>query len=58
MLLPTPFIAVILRAKKLTPEQIALALPFLARGKTYRQITTMTGISRCILIRVYKNIQK
>ena len=33
------------RPKKFTPEQIELALSLLAQGKTYRQITTMTGIS-------------
>ena len=39
------------RPKKFKPEQIELALSLLAQGKTYRQITTMTGISKSTLIR-------
>ena len=39
------------RPKKFTPEQIQLALALLEQGKTYRQITTMTGISKSTLIR-------
>lgn len=39
------------RPKKFTPEQIDLALSLLVQGKTYRQITTMTGISKSTLIR-------
>ena len=39
------------RLKKFKPEQIDLALSLLAQGKTYRQITTMTGISKSTLIR-------
>ena len=39
------------RPKKFTLEQIDLALSLLAQGKTYRQITTMTGISKSTLIR-------
>ena len=39
------------RPKKFTPEQISLALSLLEQGKTYRQITTMTGISKSTLIR-------
>ena len=39
------------RPKKFTPEQIELALSLLEQGKTYRQITTMTGISKSTLIR-------
>ena len=39
------------RPKKFTPEQINLALSLLEQGKTYRQITTMTGISKSTLIR-------
>ena len=39
------------RPKKFKPEQIALALSLLDQGKTYRQITTMTGISKSTLIR-------
>ena len=42
------------RPKKFTPEQIDLALSLLAQGKTYRQITTMTGISKSTLIREKK----
>ena len=39
------------RPKKFTSEQIALALSLLEQGKTYRQITAMTGISKSTLIR-------
>ena len=39
------------RPKKFKPEQIDLALSLLAQGKTYRQITTMTGISKSTLNR-------
>ena len=39
------------RPKKYTPEKIALALSLLEQGKTYRQITAMTGISKSTLIR-------
>lgn len=42
------------RPKKYTPEQIALALSLLEQGKTYRQITAMTGISKSTLIRARK----
>ena len=44
------------RPKKFTPEQIQLALSLLEEGKTYRQITTMTGISKSTLIRA-KRVQ-
>ena len=43
------------RPKKFTPEQIELVLSLLAQGKTYRQITTMTGISKSTLIRAKLN---
>lgn len=39
------------RPKKFTTEQIELGLALLAQGKTYRQITAMTGISKSTLIR-------
>ena len=39
------------RPQKFTPEQIDLALSLLTQGHTYRQITTMTGISKSTLIR-------
>ena len=39
------------RPKKYTPEQIALALSLLEQGKTYRQNTAMTSISKSTLIR-------
>ena len=39
------------RPKKFTPEQIELALSLLEQGKTYSQITAMTGISKSTLIR-------
>ena len=42
------------RPKKYTPQQIELALDLLEQGKTYRQITTMTGISKSTLIRARK----
>ena len=42
------------RPKKYTPQQIRLALDLLEQGKTYRQITEMTGISKSTLIRARK----
>jgi DNA invertase Pin-like site-specific DNA recombinase len=42
------------RPKKYTPQQIQLALDLLEQGKTYRQITEMTGISKSTLIRARK----
>ena len=39
------------RPKKFTPEQLQLALSLREQGKTYRQITAMTGISKSTLIR-------
>ena len=42
------------RPKKFTAEQIDLALSLLEQGKTYRQITAMTGISKSTLIRARK----
>ena len=39
------------RPKKFTPEQIRLALDLLEQGRTYRQVTEMTGISKSTLIR-------
>ena len=39
------------RPKKYTPQQIRLAMDLLEQGKTYRQITEMTGISKSTLIR-------
>ena len=44
------------RPKKFKPEQIDLALSLLAQGKTYRQITTMTGIRKRTLIRAKRDI--
>ena len=44
------------RPKKFTPEQIEFALSLLAQGKTYRQITTMTGISKSTLIRAKRSV--
>ena len=43
------------RPKKFTPEQIELALSLLDQGKTYRQITNMTGISKSTLIRARRD---
>ena len=42
------------RPKKYTPQQLGLALSLLEEGKTYRQVTTMTGISKSTLIRTKK----
>ena len=42
------------RPKKYIPQQIQLALDLLEQGKTYRQITEMTGISKSTLIRARK----
>lgn len=39
------------RPKKYTPQQIHLALELLDQGRTYRQITELTGISKSTLIR-------
>lgn len=39
------------RPKKFTPQQLQLALDLKAQGKTYRQITAMTGISKSTVIR-------
>ena len=39
------------RPKKFTPQQIRLALELLEQGRTYRQITELTGISKSTLIR-------
>ena len=44
------------RPKKFSPEQIQLALSLLDQGKTYRQITTMTGISKSTLIRARQRV--
>ena len=45
------------RPKKYTPQQIQLALDLLEQGRTYRQITEMTGISKSTLIRS-KNLRQ
>jgi DNA invertase Pin-like site-specific DNA recombinase len=39
------------RPKKFSPDQLALGLMLLEQGKTYRQVTAMTGISKSTLIR-------
>lgn len=44
------------RPKKYTPQQLELALSLLEEGKTYRQVTTMTGISKSTLIREKKTL--
>lgn len=46
------------RPKKFTQEQIELALSPLEQGKTYRQITQMTGISKSTLNRERRRIAK
>ena len=43
------------RPKKFTPEQLQLALSLREQGKTYRQVTAMTGISKSTLIRSRQN---
>jgi DNA invertase Pin-like site-specific DNA recombinase len=43
------------RPKKFTPEQLQLALSLREQGKTYRQITSMTGISKSTFIRSKHN---
>lgn len=44
------------RPKKFTQQQIELALSLLEQGKTYRQITEMTGVSKSTLIRARNDI--
>ena len=44
------------RPKKYTPQQIRLGLDLLEQGKTYRQITEMTGISKSTLIRAKNSV--
>ncbi len=39
------------RPKKYMPEQLQLALDLLESGKTYKQVTALTGISKSTLIR-------
>ena len=39
------------RPKKFTQQQIELALQLLESGKTYRQVTEMTGISKSTIVR-------
>ena len=46
------------RPKKYTPQQISLALELLQQGKTYRQITELTGISKSTLVRAKINFKK
>lgn len=46
------------RPKKFTPEQLQLALSLLEQGRTYRQITAMTGISKSTLIREKRGLRK
>ena len=46
------------RPKKYTPQQISLALELLEQGKTYRQITELTGISKSTLVRAKTNYKK
>jgi RNA polymerase sporulation-specific sigma factor len=53
-----PTVQEIARQTGITPEQIALALALLKQGKTYRQITAMTGISKSTSIRAKRAIHK
>lgn len=39
------------RPRKFTSEQLQLGLMLLEQGKTYKQVTAMTGISKSTLIR-------
>ena len=43
------------RPKKYTPQQLQLGLSLLEQGKTYTQITAMTGISKSTLIRARRS---
>jgi len=43
------------RPKKYTQQQLGLALELLEQGKTYRQITELTGISKSTLIRAKRS---
>ena len=43
------------RPKKFSKDQIALALSLLEQGNTYKQVESMTGISKSTLIRAKKN---
>ena len=45
------------RPKKFTPEQLQLGLQLLEQGKTYRQVTALTGISKSTLIRAHHNTE-
>lgn len=45
------------RPKKFTQEQIELALSLLEQGKTYRQITQMTGISKSTVTRNRQSVR-
>lgn len=45
------------RPKKFTQEQIELALSLLEQGRTYRQITQMTGISKSTVIRNRQSVR-
>lgn len=42
------------RPKKFTQEQLRLALELLSHGKSYRQVTALTGISKSTLMRAKK----
>lgn len=44
------------RPKKYTPQQLQLGLSLLEQGKTYSQITAMTGISKSTLVRAKRGI--
>ena len=43
------------RPKKFTPERLQLGLMLLAQGKTYKQITSLTGISKSTLNRAKRS---
>ena len=45
------------RPKKFTPEHLQLGLHLLKQGKTYKQITAMTGISKSTLNRERRKVQ-
>ena len=46
------------RPRKYSSDQLALGLMLLEQGKTYRQVTAMTGISKSTLIRERRSAQK
>lgn len=46
------------RPKKFTADQLELGLSLLGQGKTYKQVTALTGISKSTLIRALQDHKK